>query len=108
MMYVPMVDLYRINHRKIHAKTKQQQIIYTATQGAHVGVATISPVAPVRYAFIHGPENPDDLWHYDFHHRRGVIVNEQEDLGAVNIDACSPDIALSSWRVTWWNPCACV
>ncbi|HFK8542275.1 TPA: DUF3748 domain-containing protein [Proteus mirabilis] len=74
---------------KIHAKTKQQQIIYTATQGAHVGVVTVSPVPPVRYAFIHGPEHPDDLWHYDFHHRRGVIVNDQEDLGAVNIDACS-------------------
>ncbi|WP_163355791.1 DUF3748 domain-containing protein, partial [Escherichia coli] len=68
---------------KIHAKTKQQQIIYTATQGAHVGVATISPVAPVRYAYNLGPEKPDDNWQKEFHHRRGVIVNEQEDLGAV-------------------------
>ena len=74
---------------KIHVKTKQQQIIYTAMQGAHVGVATVCPIEPVRYAFIHGPENPDDEWHYDFHHRRGVIVNESEQNRAFNIDACS-------------------
>ncbi|MBS6211235.1 MAG: DUF3748 domain-containing protein, partial [Proteus hauseri] len=74
---------------KIHAKTKQQQIIYTATQGAHVGVATVCPTEPVRYAFIHGPENPDNEWHYDFHHRRGVIVDESENNRAFNIDACS-------------------
>ncbi|WP_311750929.1 DUF3748 domain-containing protein [Proteus columbae] len=74
---------------KIHAKTKQQQIIYTATQGAHAGVATVSPTEPIRYAFIHGPENPDNEWHYDFHHRRGVIVDESENNRAFNIDACS-------------------
>ena len=70
-------------------KTKQQQIIYTATQGAHAGVATVSPTGPVRCAFIHGPENPDNEWHYDFHHRRGVIVDESENNRAFNIDACS-------------------
>lgn len=43
----------------------------------------------MRYAFIHGPENPDNEWHYDFHHRRGVIVNESENNRAFNIDACS-------------------
>lgn len=74
---------------KIHAKIKQQQIIYTATQGAYVGVATVCPTEPVRYAFIHGPENPDDEWHYDFHHRRGVIVDESAQNRAFNIDACS-------------------
>lgn len=74
---------------KIHAKTKQQQKVYTATQGAHVGVVTVSPTEPVRYAFIHGPENPDNEWHYDFHHRRGVIVDESEKNRVFNIDACS-------------------
>ncbi|MEQ4924529.1 DUF3748 domain-containing protein [Proteus hauseri] len=74
---------------KIHAKTKLQQIVYTASKGAHVGVATVSPTEPVRYAFIHGPENPDDEWHYDFHHRRGVIVDGSQNNYAFNIDACS-------------------
>lgn len=74
---------------KIHAKTKQQQIIYTATEGAYAGVATVCPSEPVRYAFIHGPENPDDQWHYDFHHRRGVIVDESQNNRVSNIDACA-------------------
>lgn len=74
---------------KIHVKTHQQQIIYTATQKACVGVVTVSPVEPVRYVFIHGPENPDNQWHYDFHYRRGVIVDDTQLENAVNLDACS-------------------
>ncbi len=52
-------------------------------QGAHVGVVTVHP-ADNHYVFIHGPENPDETWHYDFHHRRGVIATSE---GVTNLDA---------------------
>lgn len=61
------------------------EIIYRATAGACVGVITCSPQYPERYVCIHGPENPDEAWHYDLHHRRGVII--QQGL-AVTLDAC--------------------
>ncbi|PHM64697.1 biopolymer transporter Tol [Xenorhabdus stockiae] len=72
---------------KIHISNGQTEIIYQAKDGAHVGVVTVSPQEPVRYAFIHGPEHPDNHWQYDFHHRRGVIVSDSEPSVAVNIDA---------------------
>lgn len=59
------------------------EVLYSAPDGAHVGVVTVSPRAE-KYAFIHGPENPDASWHYDFHHRRGVVL---EDGRAQNLDA---------------------
>lgn len=71
---------------RVNVATGEVQVIYHAPQGAHVGVVTVSPLAPVRYAFIHGPENPDAQWQYDFHHRRGVIVSEP-DSQAVTLDA---------------------
>lgn len=74
---------------KIHVKTKEIQIIYSSSQGSHVGVVTVSQTEPVRYAFIHGPENPTLEWHYDFHHRRGVIVDDSHLGHCYNIDACS-------------------
>ncbi|OAT30948.1 DUF3748 domain-containing protein [Proteus myxofaciens] len=77
-----------ITIEKIHVKTKQHQVIYTATEGAHVGVVTVSPLEPVRYVFIHGPENPDNEWQYDFHHRRGVIIDESKLDVIQNLDAC--------------------
>ncbi|KOY61609.1 biopolymer transporter Tol [Photorhabdus heterorhabditis] len=72
---------------KIHAYSGKTEIIYQAKEGAHVGVVTVSPTEPVRYAFIHGPEFPDEQWHYDFHHRRGVIVSEDLPRKAVTLDA---------------------
>lgn len=74
---------------KIHVTSLETTIIYQATQGAYVGVVTVSPDEPPRYAFIHGPENPDDNWHYDFHHRRGVYVNDSEFNISHNIEALS-------------------
>ncbi|ALB61062.1 Uncharacterized protein YidR [Cronobacter condimenti 1330] len=68
---------------RVNVETGEVEVIYRAPQGAHVGVVTVSPTA-ARYVFIHGPENPDDTWHYDFHHRRGVVV---ENGVAENLDA---------------------
>lgn len=63
----------------------QTEILYQAQAGAHVGVITVSPDLPPRYVCIHGPEHPDSQWRYDFHHRRGVIIQN----GLVeNMDAC--------------------
>lgn len=63
------------------------ETLYRATQGAHVGVVTVSAEASPRYAFIHGPENPDERWKYDFHYRRGTILNPVESSTAVTLDA---------------------
>lgn len=58
---------------RANVETGEVETIYTATQGAHVGVVTVHP-AEEKYVFIHGPQNPDDSWEYDFHHRQGVIA----------------------------------
>lgn len=70
---------------RVNIHSRETQVIYRAGEGAHVGVVTVSPVAPLRYVFIHGPENPDDAWRYDFHHRRGVVA---QDGAAATLDAC--------------------
>ncbi|MBD2809606.1 DUF3748 domain-containing protein [Xenorhabdus sp. Vera] len=72
---------------KIHIDNGQTEVVYLAGKGSHVGVVTVSQQEPVRYAFIHGPENPDAQWQYNFHHRRGVIVYDTQPHIAVNIDA---------------------
>lgn len=70
---------------RVHVASGATEILYQARDGAHVGVVTVSPDMPPRYVCIHGPEHPDASWHYDFHHRRGVIVQN----GTVeNLDAC--------------------
>lgn len=74
---------------KIHVNTREVTQIYQANSDAHVGVVTVSPNNPPRYAFIHGPENPDKSWQYDFHHRRGVYVKQDEWGYCHNIDALS-------------------
>lgn len=61
------------------------EVLYQAQHGAHVGVVTVSPDLPPRYVFIHGPEHPEIQGKYDFHHRRGVIVQHGR---AENLDAC--------------------
>lgn len=63
----------------------QTEIVFQAKEGAHVGVVTASPDLPPRYVCIHGPERPDARWKYDFHHRRGVIIQHGQ---AENLDAC--------------------
>ncbi|MBP2168995.1 hypothetical protein J2125_002187 [Erwinia toletana] len=70
---------------RINTRTAVTEVLYQASQGAHVGVVTASPDLPPRYVCIHGPENPDAYWQYDFHHRRGVIVQNGV---AENLDAC--------------------
>ncbi|MFS2221495.1 DUF3748 domain-containing protein [Pantoea sp. B65] len=70
---------------RVNTRTAATEVLYQASQGAHVGVVTASPDLPPRYVCIHGPENPDSHWQYDFHHRRGVIVQHGV---AENLDAC--------------------
>lgn len=72
---------------RVNCITREIEVIYRAQHGAHVGVVTVSPDEPARYVFIHGPEYPDSHWHYDFHHRRGVIVTEPDRELAVTLDA---------------------
>ncbi|MCS2148682.1 DUF3748 domain-containing protein [Scandinavium manionii] len=71
---------------RVNIHSGETDVIYTAPDGAHVGVVTVHP-QDERYVFIHGPENPDDSWHYDFHHRRGVVTfqGETQNLDAMDI-----------------------
>jgi hypothetical protein len=73
---------------RVNVHTGELEVIYRATQEAHVGVVTVHPKSE-KYVFIHGPENPDETWDYDFHHRRGVIVSQAEvsNLDAMDITA---------------------
>lgn len=73
---------------RVNVNTGELEVIYRATQEAHVGVVTVHPKSE-KYVFIHGPENPDETWDYDFHHRRGVIVSQAEvsNLDAMDITA---------------------
>lgn len=72
---------------RVNVNTGDSDVLYRAGDGAHVGVVTVSPDKPARYVFIHGPENPDARWQYDFHHRRGVIVSEPQRSPAATLDA---------------------
>ncbi|EJA2548887.1 TPA: DUF3748 domain-containing protein [Serratia marcescens] len=72
---------------RVNVASGMVEVVYRAQHGAHVGVVTVSPDAPARYAFIHGPEHPDSAWQYDFHHRRGVIVSEPDRELAITLDA---------------------
>lgn len=72
---------------RVNVASGAVEVVYRARHGAHVGVVTVSPDSPARYAFIHGPEHPDSAWHYDFHHRRGVIVSEPDRRLAITLDA---------------------
>ena len=74
---------------RVNVHTGEQEVIYRATQGAHVGVVTVHPLAE-KYVFIHGPENPDATWQYDFHHRRGVIAEQGKVTNLDAMDITSP------------------
>ncbi|WP_318376310.1 DUF3748 domain-containing protein, partial [Enterobacter sp.] len=71
---------------RVNIHTGAVEVIYTAPEGAHVGVVTVHPAAE-KYVFIHGPENPDAEWQYDFHHRRGVVTHagHTQNLDAMDI-----------------------
>lgn len=73
---------------RVNVNTGETEVIYRAEQGAHVGVVTVHP-HDNQYVFIHGPENPDAGWQYDFHHRRGVIAQngQVKNLDAMDITA---------------------
>lgn len=82
---------------RVNVHSGEVAVVYRASQGAHVGVVTVNPQQPERYVFIHGPENPDETWQYDFHHRRGVVV---ENGIATNLDAMdiTPPFTLGALR----------
>jgi len=73
---------------RVNVKTGECEVIYRSGHGAHVGVVTVHPTDD-KYVFIHGPENPDASWQYDFHHRQGVTVQnaQVENLDAMDITA---------------------
>ncbi|MEZ2584137.1 DUF3748 domain-containing protein [Kluyvera intermedia] len=73
---------------RVNVHSGEVEVIYQAREGAHVGVVTVHPFAD-QYVFIHGPENPDAQWQYDFHHRRGVVTTlaETRNLDAMDITA---------------------
>ena len=70
---------------RVNVQSGEVEVLYQAQDGAHVGVVTVSPDLPPRYVCIHGPEHPDSQWQYDFHHRRGVIIQNGV---AETLDAC--------------------
>ncbi|TDN49135.1 DUF3748 domain-containing protein [Scandinavium goeteborgense] len=74
---------------RVNIHSGETDVIYTAPEGAHVGVVTVHP-QDERYVFIHGPENPDDSWQYDFHHRRGVVTFQGETHNLDAMDITSP------------------
>ena len=73
---------------RVNVATGEVEVVYRATDGAHVGVVTVHP-AEDKYVFIHGPKNPDAGWRYDFHHRQGVIAHNGQvsNLDALDITA---------------------
>ncbi|HBU93666.1 MAG TPA: DUF3748 domain-containing protein, partial [Leclercia adecarboxylata] len=73
---------------RVNVETGEVEVIYRATNGAHVGVVTVHP-AEDKYVFIHGPNHPDAHWQYDFHHRQGVIAaqGQTSNLDAMDITA---------------------
>lgn len=60
---------------RVNVTSGDVEVIYRAHHEACVGVVTVHPVED-KYVFIHGPAHPDARWHYDFHHRQGVIAHK--------------------------------
>ncbi|MCS3432637.1 DUF3748 domain-containing protein [Klebsiella sp. BIGb0407] len=92
---------------RVNVFTGDIEVIYRAPQGAYVGVVTVNPQNPERYAFIHSPENPDENWHYDFHRRRGVIVEagQATTLDALDITSpFTPGALRGGTHVHVWSP----
>lgn len=74
---------------RVNIHTGEVEVIYKAPEGAHVGVVTVHP-DDEKYVFIHGPENPDADWHYDFHHRRGVVTAQGQTANLDAMDITAP------------------
>lgn len=89
---------------RVHISSGKIEVLYQARDGAHVGVVTASPDLPPRYVFIHGPEHPDSHWHYDFHHRRGVVVQQGR---AENLTLRYHPAVYRGCAARWF-PCACL
>ncbi|MGL5700529.1 MAG: DUF3748 domain-containing protein [Kluyvera sp.] len=92
---------------RVNVQTGEVEVIYRAPEGAHVGVVTVHPTQD-QYVFIHGPENPDAQWQYDFHHRRGVVVaqGEAHNLDAMDITApYTPGALRGGSHVHVYSPC---
>jgi len=92
---------------RVNVASGDVEVVYQAPAGAHVGVVTVNPQAPDRYVFIHGPENPDENWQYDFHHRRGVVVENGavSNLDAMDITApFTPGALRGGSHVHVWSP----
>lgn len=92
---------------RVNIHSGEVEVVYQAPDGALVGVVTVNPQTPNRYVFIHGPENPDADWHYDFHHRRGVVVENGavSNLDAMDITApFTPGALRGGSHVHVWSP----
>lgn len=92
---------------RVNVQSGEVEVIYRAREGAHVGVVTVHPTTE-RYVFIHGPENPDAQWQYDFHHRRGVVVEQgnANNLDAMDITApYTPGALRGGSHVHVYSPC---
>lgn len=92
---------------RVNVQSGEVEVIYQAPKGAHVGVVTVHPFAD-QYVFIHGPENPDAHWQYDFHHRRGVVASQGEthNLDAMDITApYTPGALRGGSHVHVYSPC---
>ncbi len=72
--------------QRVDVKSGKIETLYTATNGAFVGVVTHNP-AQNSVVFIHGPENPTADWSYGGPHRAGTIVEESDPGVGINLDA---------------------
>lgn len=72
--------------KRVSIRTGAIETLYTARNGAFVGVATYNPTKN-SVVFIHGPENPTPEWSYAGHHRAGTIVDVAKPGVAINLDA---------------------
>ncbi|WP_270502219.1 DUF3748 domain-containing protein [Kluyvera ascorbata] len=92
---------------RVNVHSGDVEVIYRASEGAHVGVVTVHPSAE-QYVFIHGPENPDAQWQYDFHHRRGVVSahGQIQNLDAMDITSpFTPGALRGGSHVHVYSPC---
>lgn len=71
--------------KRVNVRTGAIETLYTASNGAFVGVVTYNPKNNV--VFIHGPENPTPQWSYAGEHRAGTIVDVAKPGVAINLDA---------------------
>jgi hypothetical protein len=72
--------------KRVNVETKAVETLYTAANGAFVGVVTYHPRLE-RVVFIHGPENPTPDWTYGGPHREGTIVDTAKPGVGINLDA---------------------